>query len=502
MTETERSLDPMESTISTLIGCGLMVYCMYLFWGSASAVFQSADTAWLIKTGQYILQNGLPKSDIFSWTCYGQSWVVYQWLFECALGWLFGAGGLWLVGLFSCLMAACVYFFILPAQMLRQGVQLPYVFGLLSMVVSPYGFWARPQQVSFILIPVFITILERVRTRGHSRTLWLLPPLMVLWVNCHSFWFIGLLMIAAYGISMLSSEVSRRVRVSYLSVLLLSAMAVLVNPYGWSIITYNLSFLTQPDFKNIQELQPLLFSDPMASCGFICYLTIAWLVLIAGRKKVPLAGLILGAAGTAAACLVHRFVPVAVLLTWPFVGMILAASEHTGQQAVPARRQNSLTLLVLASIAIMFPITSFTIQFPRSERLWFTHKNSNQEAIQFLSKHPELTRKLFSDPDVGCSQILEGMLPVFVDSRFDMYGSKFCDEYTNCMKGRKGWSDYLKKWNISTICITTECGLYRELKRTSGWLTVFDNGLTSIWLQNTKSGRNFLVSTASKASPK
>ena len=125
-------------------------------------------------------------------------WVPYQWLFELLLGSLFQTGGLWLVGLVAALFSAVVYFWILPQQMLKEHVRLPVVGALLILVMSPVWFWARPQLVSFVLIPVFINLLESFRTGGYCRKLWLLPLLMVLWCNAHSFWFIGLLVVGAY----------------------------------------------------------------------------------------------------------------------------------------------------------------------------------------------------------------------------------------------------------------------------------------------------------------
>ncbi len=482
-----RSLTKIENSLTFASGMAMIFYCFFLFTAYTEAVFAAPDTAWIARTGQYILGHGLPTADIFSWTCHWQSWTVYQWLFAAAVGGLFELGGLWLVGLGACIVAAFIYLFLLPAQMLKQGVRLPYVFGLLSLVMMPYWFLARPQLVSFVLIYIFINILERYRTGSSARILPLLPLLMVLWANCHSFWFLGLFIVFAYLVDALKNG-PRQERQNLLWVLIASSLSVLINPYGWGLVSYNLSFLTEPDFGRILELKPWLLIDPATNKGILAYLAIAWMAIIARRNVVPLSGLILALAGTTAAFFVYRFAPVAVLFTWPYLGMVLASCEQT-RQSLPASLISSRFLSALAAVVVLICASSFAIHYPKSQPVWFTYKDSNQAAIQFLKAHPELTKQMFSDADVGCSQILEGMLPVFIDTRFDMYGKEFCDQFADCMSAQPGWQAYLSKWNIATICIKTDCNLYRELKRSSAWLPVFDNQITSIWRANPTKSR-------------
>ncbi len=493
-----RSLTDIVNKLMTFSGVAMIGYCIFLFTVFTQAVFQSTDTAWIARTGEYILGHGLPKSDIFSWTCHWHSWTVYQWLFAVALGTLFKIGGLWLVGLAACVVAAFIYLFLLPAQMLKQGVRLPYVFGLLSLVIMPFWFLPRPQLVSFVLIPIFINIMERYRTDSSVKILWFLPLLMVLWVNCHSFWFLGLFIVFAYFIDTVKNGPSQK-RQNLQWVLIACALSVLLNPYSWDLVSYNITFLTEPDFGKIWELRPWLLIDPASYKGILAYFVIVCLAIIAGRNAVPLAGLILTLTGTAAALFIFRFAPVAVLFTWPYLGMVLARYEHT-RQTLPAGFFRAPSLSVFASLTLVISLTSFAVHFPNAQSVWFTHENSNQAAIQFLKAHPELTKQMFSDAEVGCSQILEGMLPVFIDTRFDMYGKEFCDQFADCMSAQPGWQDYLKKWNVSTICVKTDCGLYRELRQSSKWLPVFDNQLTSIWIADTASNKKLISSLVRSSS--
>ena len=47
-----------------------------------NAWFLVEDSIWILETGKYILNHGIPSTDIFSWTLADKPFIVYQWLFE------------------------------------------------------------------------------------------------------------------------------------------------------------------------------------------------------------------------------------------------------------------------------------------------------------------------------------------------------------------------------------------------------------------------------------
>lgn len=474
----------LENLLTNSFAFLLLIFCLSKFGANIDHTLQCGDTAWLIKTGQYILAHGIPATDCFSFTCPDRPIVIYQWLFTIALGALFQLGGLWLVGLAAGIVTALIYLCYLPASMIRQGVKPIYVFGLLSLVCSPIFFWARPQSISFLLIAIFTIILERFRSHGYNKSLWLLPPLMVLWANTHSFWFIGLAMVATYLLIELAQKQCQN-RKSLISLLFACIGAILLNPYGFGLITYNLSFTTEPDFGSIRELQPVLLTHPRFFINHLLYLTLAWLAILRGRRAVPLAGLILAAVACSAALMFYRFVPVAVLLTWPYMGLALSRMTifNSNQTKV-----SNLATWGLAAIAISCAVFSFLQRFPLGQSVWFTNSDTNLETTTFLKQHPALTKNMFCDPAIGNTLIFENLSPVFIDTRFDFYGRKFCTEYNNCFNAEEGWQSYLAKWQVSSLCVDDTYQIYQALLSSPDWLLVFDDQHFSVWLANNKAG--------------
>ncbi|MBA4027491.1 MAG: hypothetical protein C0473_04535 [Cyanobacteria bacterium DS3.002] len=474
----------LENLLTNSFAFLLFIFCLSKFGANIEHTLQCGDTAWLIKTGQYILAHGIPATDCFSFTCPDRPIVIYQWLFTIALGALFQLGGLWLVGIAAGIVTALIYLYYLPVTMIRQGVKPIYVFGLLSLVCSPIFFWARPQLMSFLLIAVFTIVLERFRNHGYNKSLWILPPIMVLWANTHSFWFIGLAMVATYLLIELAQKQCQD-RKKLLTLLFACIGAVLVNPYSWGLITYNLSFTTEPDFGSIRELQPILLTHPRFFIDHLLYLTLAWLAILRGHRAVPLSGLILAAVASIAALMFYRFVPVAILLTWPYMGLALSRMTIFNSKQT---KVSKLATSGFAAIAISCAVFSFLQRFPPGQPVWFTNSDTNLETTIFLKQHPTLTKNMFCDPAIGNSLIFENLSPVFIDTRFDFYGRKFCTEYNNCFNAEEGWQSYLAKWQVSSLCVDDSYQIYQALLSSPDWLLVFDDQHFSVWLPNNEAG--------------
>jgi hypothetical protein len=104
---------------------------------------------------------------------------------------------------------------------------------------------ARPHLITAVLTAAWVTLLDRQRRRDPRKVglLWGLPPLMILWANCHPGFVIGLVLLAIeIGGRLLQALSQRRlaglwadVR-SLCAVTVLCALATLANPRGFDVI--------------------------------------------------------------------------------------------------------------------------------------------------------------------------------------------------------------------------------------------------------------------------
>ena len=52
-----------------------------------------ADMWWHLRTGEYILQHGIPRLDVFSFTVTEHAWVTHEWLSQVVMWLVYLAGG-------------------------------------------------------------------------------------------------------------------------------------------------------------------------------------------------------------------------------------------------------------------------------------------------------------------------------------------------------------------------------------------------------------------------
>lgn len=519
-------------TLEIIFAAIFMVQAFLQFAGMVERVFQSSDTAWLIKTGLLLWQAGpcnlfaaLHQGDTFSFTAAGQPVLIYQWLFTLALAAatkvaaLAGQNGagvdiastnLAAAGYLTHIATALLLLFLLPYMMLKRGVKPVYTFGLLTLINMPIWYWARPQLVSFFMLPMFILLLEDFRRNGYRKRLWLLPFLLIVWVNSHAFWFMGLALILAYLAPQVVSQkqVDFRYRRHLVGILATSCLAPLANPYGADLMRHTLSFVSEPDFGQISELQPTLLTTPLGHRGIWLYLVIAWSVLLARRAVIPLTGLFFCALSTFTGVVCYRFAAVAVLVSWSYLSIALGKGQQGSEGSVSGTKESTsetdgreikakesaiktvspIFTTALALVAPIFATAAYFNYCQNQKQIWFTHNDSNQKVTAFLKQNSQLRSRLFCDAALGCSLILEDLTPVFIDTRFDLYGKTFCREYQDCLIGSAtdnfNWRSYLDKWQIKTLAIKNSAPLNNELNhaaRQGSYKKLYDDGRYSVW---------------------
>ena len=164
------------------------------------ALYSNLDLGWLLRTGQYIQQSGFPDKTLFEWTNLDHPYVAYQWLFELGVTVLFNAGSLWLVGLTANILSGLLIFAVLPSMWATRKVPLVFPFVLLALAQTPHWFNARPQLISYFFLLALLQLLELNRNKPESKSIFLIPFLFMLWCNIHTFWMLGIVILAVYGV--------------------------------------------------------------------------------------------------------------------------------------------------------------------------------------------------------------------------------------------------------------------------------------------------------------
>ena len=202
------------------------------------------------------------RADPFSYTAAGAPWTNHEWLTEYQYGWLWRHwGNPGLVMWRNVLVAGVFVVAALAIRAARAGLAASVLLLILnSECLSNYVIFVRPQLATYLLFAVYLLVLRRFHDRPASRSIWLLPPLTVLWVNLHGGFLAGGGLVVLFLVDALVSwRRDRTAGGAHLKrlwcVTALVALATLVNPYGIRLHEMLWQHLWTEQF--VREWQPL-----------------------------------------------------------------------------------------------------------------------------------------------------------------------------------------------------------------------------------------------------
>ncbi|HEY9687306.1 MAG TPA: hypothetical protein V6C52_10045 [Coleofasciculaceae cyanobacterium] len=197
-----------------------------------------------------------PYHDVFSYTAYGLPWIYHEWGSGVVFYQVFkhfGSAGLfwlkfWLVSLLLLLSCRRVFFRSPHQQSLTgwwRGLFIGQLLVAAYLILPICSTTIRCQLFTFLGYALFLFLLKNHR-QGRlsrlSRLIWLLPLLMIVWVNLHGGFAMGLMAVGVYFLAALW-QVWQREHVAGESeprtlgiILLLCLGTMLMNPYGLSFI--------------------------------------------------------------------------------------------------------------------------------------------------------------------------------------------------------------------------------------------------------------------------
>jgi tetratricopeptide (TPR) repeat protein len=361
------------------------------------------DIWWHLKTGQWILETGtIPVTDPFTFTTPGAAWTPHYWLSDVLFAAVFDVSGMEGLILFKALIVAGA-FFIIYRLMIGQGINLLPAVALvmLAVFIGHFRFLLRPHVFMFLLSAAFFGILSVGGSQRNLKLLWLLP-LMLLWVNLHGSFFLGLVLTGCLLAEKLLTTGYRRLQrkdadakwpAFLMLVFALLGGITLLNPFGSNLLRW---IITDFALKNIAYTFQV--EEHMALTWGAHPLF--WSLMFATAVSFPLAyrrarlfHLLVFTATSFLAIRGVRFVALAAILQAPILGYNLQALLDS----IPGQRWRSRFGLH-AAIAILLLAVGGTLIFKRSFADYTVHRfglginetRFPQAAVQFLSElNPE-----------------------------------------------------------------------------------------------------------------
>src|SRR6476646_4781541 len=200
---------PSASDMIFLVLLGLLC-----FTGLATKMLGDAGIGWHIRTGQQILStHHIARVDPYSSITSGKPWIAWEWLYDAIVGALDSAVSLNGVVWFNAFVIAAT-FAITFKSMITRGTKFFAALFLILLAISAsmIHVLARPHVLTWLFVVIWFTILDgseqesmAAKIAARSRRLWLLPTTMVIWVNLHGGFLLGLILCAIFWLSALWS---------------------------------------------------------------------------------------------------------------------------------------------------------------------------------------------------------------------------------------------------------------------------------------------------------
>jgi hypothetical protein len=480
------------------------------------------DTGWHIRTGEWIVANHwVPARDIFSYSKPGEPWFAWEWLSDVVFAWLNAHGGLQSVVLLAIVLLSLTFTLVFRLTQRKCNGIVAILLTMVAAGTSSIHWLARPHLFTLLFLALFYTGLERVR---EGQTKWagipylaMFPVATVLWANLHGGFFVGFLMICAYGGGELLSYLVGpdaadrpaallRAR-DYFGSALACLAASLINPYTYHLHVHMAKYLADPwNGQHVNEFLSLSFHHPVAiffEAMLLLGAAAACWNVSRGRYVEP----ILIGVWAHGSLLAARNIPIYLIIATPIAGAAIqhaldrvgewhtaawarkaiakfnqiAASTGESERVGRVHVVSALGLLLVAAV-IWAPHP------PKKFRAEFDPSAYPAAAIATLRHDP--SARIFTNDEWG-DYLIWRLYPdhrVFVDGRSDFYGDTFDNQYLDVMGVKFGWEQTLARFGVNTILLPPDAPLTGALKESSRWRVVYDDGVALVFRANHTTG--------------
>lgn len=410
----------------------MVIFCLALvaLLCSFSTGISGNDFWWHVKVGQWIAENGkVPAVDVFSW--YGTAnqvpWIAHEWLSDVILYWVFSCFGT--VGIFVMSVSAAVGMLILlwkqAEKHLAQNILVSGLFFALFSVTTSIFFYGRPHLFSFFLLFWELKLLFRFWEDPRSKGIFLVPVIACLWSNLHGgssslayllcimFFVIGLLKIKIGCIE--SQRLEKRAAIKLAVVTALSALAIVINPFGLKMLLY--PFANMGDKLMLAIIQEWHAPDAKDTGDLILfYIPIALMLMGFFARDAKIRLIDVAAMGV----FVFLFLrSVRFIMLWYIAAPFCAFTYLPQCKIKPFGNRTKTLLTVICVIVLILPagaIIGNVMEASQEQKLITTVMS--QEAVDAVKE--DAPERLFNDYNLGEALIYHD-IPVFFDARADVY---------------------------------------------------------------------------------
>lgn len=513
-----------------------------------SSNYFDPDFGWHLRFGQDAGKGNFQFLDSYTFTHFGEPWVNHEWGNDLAVWFIYQNFGYAPLSVIYSLAVWLAFVLInkifLPRPPCKTAVEAgltpaALVFSLIALRSVSHIIVARPAMFTPLFFVLLLWSLEKAEK---PRSFWLWPPLIWLWSVIHGSWILAFIVINIY----LGGQILQIILKKYgwentntwdwktirraLLAEIISAAAVVINPYGLSIWKEVLEYFSKNYYKSwIIEWLPS-YTYPIYWQALAVSTVGSVLIFLAWKKRrANLTQVLLFTAFFIAAWQYKRQAIFSVLLAVPvFTSAYYLAVEKIKKQNLAAFFQSKIFRAVINSffiISLSLVMAGFLlkIKLPRDiwrEKIFLEQKAAMPvTAVEYLKKEAE-GQKIFVFNEFFWGGYLNWNLPealVYLDGRGTVSwiaedGKKTALEKYREIKFSPGGlrelektpanyallantrlaaaprPDIVNRWlfraeDFKKLTGTEAPQLEKDLRASDNWTLIYSDNLSSIWKQ-------------------
>lgn len=473
-----------------------------IFWGIAASgpriLNFDGDLPRHILTGSLILQTQqIHTTDIFSFRTTGYPSFPHEWFSQVVFASVYRWLGLDGIVLFTALVVMLTWAIIYSLAMRKSNsLFVSLILVAVGVAAAQIHVLPRPHLFSYLLSAIWISILEAGH-ENNTRIWWLLPVVMLLWVNMHGMFVLGVIILGIYLIGDFLDHpsvnwfTSQKTRVLLL-VSGVSLLVTLISPTGpkiWEAIVSLGS--NQYITSKIPEYQSPNFHLP-GTWPFIIILLLTIVGLGRGNEKLSWVNILLVICFTGLALYTSRMIPLFAIAVTPIAAKVIAdwvRNEYAQTRLLIIEQNIFKTNSASNGLVWIFALMLLAAVFLKSGQTIDSEARGNVfdsrffpvEAASWLKTHP-LQGHMFNEFDWGGYLLLE-LWPrqqIFMDGHTHIYGEALTREYEQVITLSSGWEQVLQKYDINWVIMRPNTPLVKALSTLDSWQVAYEDATTVI----------------------
>ena len=442
----------------------IIIFCLSL----APKTLQN-DTFYTIKIGEHIIQNGeIDMMDPFSWH-EGLKYTYPHWLYDIIIYLIYSLGGMIGIyistGILSVILGISLY---KVNSKLAKSKIVSFILTIISMYMIRDYIAARAQLVTFILFVIQIFLMEELINTSKKRYGVGLIIISILIANLHvavwPFTFVLYLpYIAEYIFAILEEFVAKKYNKEVkqgekiliikkdgtkllIITMLICILTGLLTPLGATPYTYLIKTMQGTTTQNINEHQPMTLIN---NTDIICAIIVLLATLTFTKAKIRVSDLFMIGGLTLLMLYSKRQSTIFILVG----SIILNRLIYYWLQSCDKDMENKLIDTLMSKfgitlLSIFILILSIYMYSPKIGTQYVDEKAYPVEMSDFIINYfkeegIDLSEvRIYNEYNYGSYLLYRG-IPVFIDSRADLYDPKFNE-------GKDIFMDFINSSNLNT----------------------------------------------------